>query len=107
MPPRKADEMTVQLLRLDATTQGLVVGTLAALGVFVATNWLVFKGGPVVGPHLALLAQYFPGYTVTFAGSLVGAAWAFGWGFAAGFFVATLYDRLAVRRARRRAGSGL
>jgi hypothetical protein len=41
-----------------------------------------------VGPNLQLLSQYFPGYTVTASGSLVGLAYGFasgflgGWGFA-------------------------
>ena len=53
----------------------------AGLGVFVATNWLISEGGPVVGPHLALLGQFFIGYRVTFVGSLVGFLWAFAVGF--------------------------
>ena len=35
----------------------------------------------MVGPHLALLSQYFPGYSVTIGGSFLG----LGYGFAAGF----------------------
>lgn len=38
----------VRLLRLNASIQGLTTGVLAALGVFLATNWLVIKGGEVV-----------------------------------------------------------
>ena len=95
------EDVIVRLVHLDATAQGLVVGTVTALGLFVVTNWLVLKGGPVVGPHLALLGQFFPGYRVTFVGSFIGAAWGFVTGFAAGYFVSALYDRLAVRRTQR------
>ena len=42
-----------------------------ALGLFIATNWLVIKGGERVGPHLQLLSQYFIGYRVTFLGSFI------------------------------------
>jgi hypothetical protein len=91
----------VRVLRLNAVVQGLVTGVTAGLALFVATNWLVLKGGPVVGPHLGLLGQFFPGYRVTFAGSLVGFAYAFASGFAVGFVVSRLYNRVAARRERR------
>jgi hypothetical protein len=68
----KVDEiLRVRLLRLNATVQGLAAGLVCGLVLFVATNWLVLKGGDVVGPHLGLLGQYFIGYRVTFVGSLV------------------------------------
>ena len=88
----------VRILRLAAVAQGITTGLIAGLGVFVATNWLVLKGGRVVGPNLALLAQFCPGYRVTFAGSLIGSAWAFAYGFVAGYLVSRLYNRLVARR---------
>jgi hypothetical protein len=80
--------------RLNMSILGLLTGGLAALGLFAATNWLVLKGGPRVGPHLALLAQFFPGYTVTFTGSLIGAAYAFAVGYLAGVILAYAYNRV-------------
>jgi hypothetical protein len=85
----------VRVVRLNAVIAGLVTGLLAGLAVFVATNWLILKGGHVVGPHLALLGQYFIGYRVSFVGSLVGFAWAFAVGFLAGAAVVWIYNRLA------------
>jgi hypothetical protein len=85
----------VRVVRLNAVVAGAVTGLLAGLAVFVATNWLIVKGGPVVGPHLALLGQFFIGYRVTFAGSLVGFAWAFALGFVGGFSVVRIYNLLA------------
>lgn len=82
------------MLRLNAVAQGVATGFMAALAIFVATNWLVLKGGHVVGPHLALLGQYFLGYRVSFAGSLIGSAYAFAVGFIAGFFVSWVYNRI-------------
>src|SRR5215468_10050056 len=75
--------------------RGVVTGLLAGLALFVATNWLVLKGGRVVGPHLALLGQYFIGYRVSFVGSLIGFAWAFSLGFLVGAAVVAIYNRLA------------
>lgn len=88
--------LRVRVLRLDAIAQALSTGVIAALGLFIATNWLVLKGGPVVGPNLALLAQFFPGYRVTFAGSLIGAGWAFLYAGAAGYIVSRVYNRFAL-----------
>jgi hypothetical protein len=95
-----------RLLQLNAVMYGLVTGIFFALGLFLATNWLVLKGGPVVGPHLALLGQFFPGYDVTFAGSLIGFAYGFGVGFGLGYGVAWLYNQLIRLRlgADRRSG---
>ena len=81
-----------RLLRLNATVQGVVTGIVAGLGVFAATNWLVLKGGDVVGPHLALLGVFFIGYKVTFIGSLIGFAYAFVAGFFLGYLVARIYN---------------
>ncbi len=88
------DDTRVRVLRLDAAAQAITTGVLAAAGVFGATIWLVLKGGPVVGPNLALLGQFFPGYRVTFVRSLVGAAWAFVYGAAAGYAVSRIYNAL-------------
>ncbi len=95
-----------RLLRLNATVQGVVTGIVGGLGVFIATNWLVLKGGEVVGPHLSLLGQFFIGYRVTFVGSLIGFAYAFVCGFIGGYFVARVYNRLIDIRDGRRQRRG-
>jgi protoporphyrinogen oxidase len=74
--------------KLDRLAFGLSLGTVAGLALFLATAWLVLKGGDVVGPRLQLLGNYFPGYSVTASGSVIGLAYGFitgfvgGWGFA-------------------------
>jgi hypothetical protein len=74
--PRALEHLPVsRMVRFNATVQGVVTGLVLGLIVFVATIWLVIKGGPVVGPHLSLLGQYFIGYRVTVLGRLVGFAW--------------------------------
>jgi hypothetical protein len=84
-----------RLLRLNATVQGFVTGLVAGLAVFIATNWLILKGGDVVGPHLSLLGHFFIGYQVTFVGSLIGFAYAFLGGFLVGYGVARMYNWIA------------
>ena len=85
-------------LRLSRNILGFVLGILSAVMIFVATNILVLKGGDVVGPHLGLLAQYFFGYSVSFVGSLVGAAYGFAVGYVSGAFIAWVYNVIAARR---------
>jgi hypothetical protein len=92
---KKLEEIVLaRVVRLSAKVQGVVTGLMAALAIFIATNWLVLKGGAVVGPHLGLLGQFFIGYRVTFVGSLIGAAYGFVCGFVVGAFVAKMYNWL-------------
>ena len=90
-----------RVMRLNAIIQGVVTGLVAGVAIFIATNWLVLKGGTVVGPHLALLGQFFLGYRVTFIGSLIGFAYSFVLGFGVGYGVARMYNWLVDVRERR------
>lgn len=80
------------VLRINGTVLGIVFGIILGLLIFIITNWLVIKGGEVVGPHLALLGQFFIGYRVTFLGSLIGMLYGFVTGFLVGFFMAWVYN---------------
>jgi len=94
--------------KLDRLAFGLSTGAMAGLLLFLATLFLALKGGDVMGPNLQLLQQYFPWYSVTLSGSLLGLGYGFlsgfigGWGFA---FLrnipAFLYMALIRRRAER------
>ncbi|MGH8068032.1 MAG: NAD(P)/FAD-dependent oxidoreductase, partial [Candidatus Entotheonellia bacterium] len=66
------EALTRVFLKLDRTAFGLSLGMTFGALLFIATLWLVLKGGDMVGPRLQLLSQYFPGYHVSAAGSLVG-----------------------------------
>ena len=108
-PDKRLDEIVLtRLLRLNATVQGVVTGIVVGFVIFVATNWLLLKGGitgpegqAAAGPHLALLGQYFIGYRVTFLGSLIGFAYGFVIGFAGGYSISTLYNWLVNRSEHR------
>ena len=91
--------LTIRILRLEAVVQGVAWGLVAGLSLFLATNFLVLKGGRVVGPHLSLLRQFFIGYEVSFVGSLIGFAYAFACGFVAGYLVSLVYNRVVRRRS--------
>ena len=82
------------VLWLNAKILGLSLGLLFGLGIFIATNWLVLKGGNVVGPHLQLLSQYFIGYRVSFFGSLIGFVYGFAVGTLSGSLIGWIYNRI-------------
>jgi protoporphyrinogen oxidase len=83
----RADHVAVAELfeKFDPVAMGLSSAVMLGAVIGLATLVLVLKGGAVVGPTLALLAQYFPGYRVTAAGSLVGLAYGGALGFALGW----------------------
>jgi hypothetical protein len=82
------------ILRASEQGWGIAIGLLLGLGLFLATVILVVKGGPNPGPHLGLVRIYFPGYSVTWIGSVIGFVYAFVVGYAIGRTVATIYNRL-------------
>jgi hypothetical protein len=90
--------LRIHARRLGALASGLVAGVLGGLSLCLATLWLVVKGGHPVGPHLALLGQFFIGYTVTPLGSVVGLLYGFGTGFVLFYCGAALYNWIADRR---------
>jgi hypothetical protein len=83
------------VLRLSTFATAVGLGLLTGVVLFVATVFLALRDGPNAGPHLGLLSQYFPGYSVTIMGSLVGFFYAFLVGATAGFLLSGIYNRLA------------
>jgi hypothetical protein len=82
------------LLRLNARAWGIGMGLLLAVGLFLATNVLVVRGGQNVGQHLGLLSIYLPGYSVSFVGSLIGFVYAFVGGYGLGRIIGAVYNKL-------------
>ena len=66
---------------------GVALGSAAALAMVIATVAVLVTDSAQNFP-LGLLGQYFTGYTVTWPGVLVGAAWGFVVAFVAGWFFA-------------------
>ncbi len=91
----------IELMRLNGVVLGLVLGLMFGFGIFIATIALVIKGGEVVGPHLALLGQFFIGYRVTVAGSFIGFLYGLFFGFVVGYVIAGLYNWMANFREKR------
>ncbi len=95
------DAALSRVMKLNAPVNGIVFGIVFGLIIFIATNWLVLKGGRVIGPNLSLLGQFFIGYQVTFLGSLVGFLYGFLTGFIFGFFIAAVYNWIVGLRERK------
>jgi hypothetical protein len=89
------EQLEKAVVLLNAKLLGIVLGILFGAGLFLATNFLVLKGGEHVGAHLALLASFYPGYRVTFLGSIIGFFYAFVTGAVVGGAVGAVYNKLA------------
>lgn len=92
------ERLTHAVLHLNGRILGLTFGLISGLTIFIATNWLVLKGGDVVGPHLSLLDQFFWGYSVSFKGSFIGMAYGFIVGYLAGWLIAWVYNFIVIFR---------
>jgi len=89
------------VVKFNTKFLGLTLGLLMGLAIFIATNWIVLKGGYttpsgeyVVGPHLRLLSQFFIGYRVSFLGSIVGFLYGFALGTLCGTVFGSIYNKI-------------
>ena len=80
--------------RLRAGIMATVFAMVGGTGLFLATIWLVIKGGPNTGQHLSLLQNYFVGYSVTWGGSLIGFLYGALTGGIIGWLIAWIYNRI-------------
>lgn len=80
--------------RLNARAWGIAFALLFGFGLLISTWVLVLEGGRVVGPHLALLRNFLPGYSVTYGGGLIGFVYGFVIGYAFGRLIGTVYNKL-------------
>ena len=86
------------IARLRASVMAVVFGMVGGTGLFVATAWLLISGAEPIGPHLSLLGNYFPGYSVTWPGSVIGLLYGAVFGGIVGWTVAWIYNRVAQLR---------
>jgi hypothetical protein len=81
--------------RMDTAAISAGMAAAFALGLATATAVLLLAGAPPgvpIGPNLSALGNIFPGYSVTWLGCLVGAAWAGVVGAVTGFLVGTFWN---------------
>ena len=85
-----------------APSLAVVFGMVCGAGLFVATVWLLIRGGPDVGRNLGLLSNYYPGYDVTWPGAVVGLFYGAVFGALVGWSTAWIYNQVTEFRERRR-----
>jgi hypothetical protein len=84
--------------RLRAAVMAVSFGMTGGVGLFVATVWLLLRGGDNVGEHLGLLANYLPGYSVTWWGAVLGLVYGAVVGGVIGATIAWTYNTIAMYR---------
>ncbi len=97
---RERELIVNAVARLRAGILAIVGGMLGGLGLFVATAWLLVRGGSHVGAHLQLLSHYYPGYSVSWRGALLGLIYGGLSGAFLGLAVGFFYNRIADWRER-------
>jgi hypothetical protein len=91
---RATDEVSRAIARIQTGVLTIVFAALCGLGLFLLTVWLVVKDGQNVGEHLQLLGQYFPGYSVTWPGSVIGFFYGAFVGGIVGWCIGTIYNKV-------------
>jgi protoporphyrinogen oxidase len=89
------------LARYDAFALGMASAVVFGGVLFLATAVLLLKGGEVVGPNLALLANYFAGYEVSWLGAFIGLLEGSVAGFFLGWLIATMNNFAVAAHERR------
>jgi hypothetical protein len=80
-------DLQLAFVPLHKRALGMAVGTATGLVCFLLTAVALLRPTPPEF-NLALLAEYFYGYTVSWTGAFVALAWGFVAGFTAGWFLA-------------------
>ena len=99
--PKATDGFREAVLRLHGPSLGLAIGAAGALGLIATTNMLVARGTAGQSVRARLLAEVLPGYTVSTAGSVVGAIELFAILYVFCHAFALIYNALAGRSSPR------
>jgi hypothetical protein len=94
-PVKDHEILSAVFAKMDVPALAVAVGVLGSILFFLATAILLLQTVPEnypVGPHLSALADYLPGYSVTWGGTMVGAFYGFLGGAIAGFSAAVYWN---------------
>ena len=89
-----------QILKIEGHYLGVATGIGSALLLFLSTNLLVIRGTAHFSKNAALLANYLPGYTVSFVGSLIGSLELFVLVYLASLLFGLTYNQIVAVRNR-------
>jgi hypothetical protein len=98
-PPRLVELLEQAFARYDPVALGTALGAVAGAGLFAASG-LLLRGGEGVGPTLGLLANYLPGFGMTWPRAALGALEVAGVGFALGVGLAHGLNALVTLQLR-------
>jgi len=98
--PHNSTPFRQPVFLMSSVALGVAMGVLGALQLFLTTNWLVLRGTAHLSTNAALLANYLPGYTVSFLGSLIGSAELFAVIFVTSIVFSATYNLVAKGRNR-------
>ena len=95
------DVLASTFARYDQLALGVAVGVVVGIILFLATVVLLLRGGPGVGYHLSVLGHYLPGYSVSWAGAVIGLFETAVVGFLHGWLISKLINAIVGREERR------
>lgn len=84
-------------MKLDVKAGGLAGGILWGITVFLATIWILIKGG---GLTLMKLGQFYIGYSISIPGAIIGGIYGFVHGFVATALFIFLYNLFTKEKAQ-------
>jgi hypothetical protein len=90
-PVRDHEILSAVFAKMDVPAMTIAAGVLCSLLLFLATAMLLIQADPQNYP-VGDLADYLPGYSVSWAGSFVGAFYGFLVGAIAGFAAAVYWN---------------
>ncbi|SRR6056297_399357 len=92
--PSENPVLKPSIMRLHGISLGVAIGTMAGVGLFCSTAWLVIRGTASESVHAALLSNYIPGYSVSITGGLIGAIQLFAFVFIGCLLLAAVYNKI-------------
>ena len=86
------------IVRLRSRVMALVCGLVGGTSLLLITVWHLLRSQARPALNLALLDNYFPGYSVSWPGALLGFVYGAVTGAVIGWLVSRLYNLVATRR---------
>ncbi|MBD3282391.1 MAG: hypothetical protein GF387_02165 [Candidatus Portnoybacteria bacterium] len=84
-------------MKLSKKALGLSLGILWGLSVFIATIYILLKGG---GNTMVLIQQFYWGYNISIGGAFLGLIYGFIDGFIGGWLIALLYNAFTKKKEK-------
>ena len=109
-PSFENKNMPVPFSSIDGLALGSALAAVSGMLFFLITVWPVLTHNAVLRPYLALLSQYYFGYTVSIQGAFIASGYSLFWGFVFGWIFAHLRNFFVARyiqKVRRKAERAL